>query len=173
VEQRKAVVTSKRYAAYDEYGFRHLSQHLARSGRNETLREMLFDFGWLQAKLNATDANALIADYGLLPDDPELRPVRDALRLSASILDQEKAQLATQLTGRLMTLEAPAIQAILKQARQAGVVPWLRPLTPGLTSPGGPLLRTLRGHSYQVNAVVVTPDGQQVVSGSLDKTVKV
>jgi len=31
--------------------------------KTETLRAFLFDFDWLQAKLNATDVTTLIADY--------------------------------------------------------------------------------------------------------------
>jgi WD40 repeat protein len=33
-------------------------------------------------------------------------------------------------------------------------------------------LSTLKGHSHGVNAVAITPDGKQVVSVSLDKTLK-
>ncbi len=39
--------------------------------------------------------------------------------------------------------------------------------------PGGPLLRTLTGHTDQIIAVAVTPDGRQVVSASADQTLKV
>jgi WD40 repeat protein len=42
-----------------------------------------------------------------------------------------------------------------------------------LTPPGGALLRTLEGHSGGVNALAVTPDGGQAISGSSDNTLKV
>ncbi|MEH2145501.1 WD40 repeat domain-containing protein [Nostoc sp.] len=42
-----------------------------------------------------------------------------------------------------------------------------------LTPLGGRLIRTLTGHSKSVNAVVVTPNGQQVISASDDNTLKV
>ncbi|MDB9537380.1 hypothetical protein PN451_16350, partial [Dolichospermum planctonicum CS-1226] len=32
---------------------------------------------------------------------------------------------------------------------------------------------TLKGHSYSVNAIAVTPDGKTVISGSWDKTIKI
>ena len=51
--------------------------------------------------------------------------------------------------------------------------PWLRPLRPSLTPPGGPLLRTLEGHTGGVNAVALTADGKRAVSASWDKTLKV
>ncbi len=63
---------SNRYASYDEYGFRYLPRHLVSSGRDEKLRGMLFEFDWLQAKLDAIDANALIVDYDPIPVNENL-----------------------------------------------------------------------------------------------------
>ena len=157
----------------DGYFFEHLAHHLTEAGRKEELRRLLFDFDWLQAKLDATDVNALIADYDFLPDDADLRLVRGALRLAAHVLAQDKTQLAGQLLGRLMTQEAPEIQALLEQARQWKGAPWLRPLTPSLTPPGGLLLRTLTGHTQGVTAVAVAPDGRHAISASWDETLKV
>lgn len=65
----------------------------------------------------------------------------------------------------------PEIQAMLQQATQSKT-DWLRPLKSSLTPPGGRLIRTLSGHSSSVNAVAVTPDGKQVISGSSDNTLK-
>ncbi|MCT7988971.1 NB-ARC domain-containing protein, partial [Laspinema olomoucense] len=67
----------------------------------------------------------------------------------------------------------PAIIQLLTQAQQCQRKPWIRPLFPNLTAPGGPLIRTLTGHGNSVNAVAISRDGQRVVSGSLDKTLKV
>ncbi|MFH7026340.1 MAG: WD40 repeat domain-containing protein [Heteroscytonema crispum UTEX LB 1556] len=36
----------------------------------------------------------------------------------------------------------------------------------------GKLLRTLTGHSLQIQSLVITPDGQTLASTSLDKTIK-
>jgi WD40 repeat protein len=36
----------------------------------------------------------------------------------------------------------------------------------------GALLQTLEGYSWSVNSVAFSPDGKQVVSGSVDKTVR-
>ena len=69
--------------------------------------------------------------------------------------------------------QSPIIQGLLEQAKQWKQSPWLRPLTPSLTSPGGQLLRTLSGHSDSVNAVAVTGDGKQAISASIDNTLKV
>ena len=37
----------------------------------------------------------------------------------------------------------------------------------------GTLVHTFKGHAHDVNAVAVTPDGQHIISGSWDRTVKV
>jgi hypothetical protein len=58
------------------YCFRHLPTHLAKVGRDGDLRTLLLNFNWLQTKLVATDANALIADYDYLPEEKNLQLVQ-------------------------------------------------------------------------------------------------
>src|SRR5262249_51234853 len=79
----------------DPYSWRWLPYHLFGAGRHERLRELLLDFDWMRAKLEATDPNSLLADYDVLlknrPADEELRLVQGAIRLSAHILARDKA----------------------------------------------------------------------------------
>lgn len=157
----------------DLYGLRYLPVHLFESGQVETVCELLLDFAWLQAKLDATDVNALIADYNLLPDNPDLRLVQSTFRLSAHVLNQDKTQLAGQLLGRLLERKSSKVWPMLEQIKQWKGAPWLRPLTSSFTQPGGQLLRTLQGHTGGVSAVALTPDGRYAVSASWDKTLKV
>ena len=72
-----------------------------------------------------------------------------------------------------MAIKLRSIQVLLKQAAGGKAWPWLRPLKPSLTAPGGSLIRILEGHTSSVRAVAVTPDGRHVVSGSADKTLRV
>ena len=155
----------------DEYAWRWAAYHLAQAGRTEDLRRLLLDFEWIEAKLDATDVNAIMADYDHLPDDEAAGRVQGALRLSAHVLTGDKAQLASQLHGRLTGDKSAALQTMLESARPARL--WLRPLSQALTPPGGPLIRTLTGHADRVNSVALTPDGRRAVSGSRDKTLKV
>ncbi|MEJ6487580.1 hypothetical protein N0Y54_41095 [Nostoc punctiforme UO1] len=37
----------------------------------------------------------------------------------------------------------------------------------------GKEIRTLLGHSSYVNSVAISPDGQSIISGSYDKTIKI
>ncbi|WP_228369600.1 NB-ARC domain-containing protein [Methanothrix harundinacea] len=156
----------------DGYFFQHLARHLKEAGQEDELRALLFDFNWIKAKLAATDVPSLLVDYDLLTD-PDAVLVRDALRLSAHVISVDKAQLASQILGRLMALPSSSIQALLDGAGEKGDEPWIRPLTPNLMPPGTPLLRTLKGHSSWVNAVAVSPDGRRAVSASYDNTLKV
>ncbi len=157
----------------DGYYFQYLTSHLMQAGRTGELREMLLDFDWLQAKLGATDAADLIADYQLLPNDAELRLVQGAIRLSAHVLTEDKTQLPGQLLGRLLSFESPEIQAMLEQAKRWKAALWIRPLVPNLTPPGSPLLYTMAGHLDNVKSVAVTSDGRRAVSTSADGMLKV
>jgi WD40 repeat protein len=157
----------------ESYLWALLAYHLVEAGRKKELRQLLFDFDWIQAKLAATDVNSLIADYDYLPDDSDLRLVQSAIRLSAHVLARDKTQLAGQLLGRLQTFQESEIQSMLKQARERKGDLWLCPRTASLTPPGGPLIRILEGHTSWVSAVAVTPDGKHAISGSLDNTLRV
>ena len=64
-------------------------------------------------------------------------------------------------------------RVLLQQAAGEKTWPWLRPLKPSLTAPGGSLIRMLVGHTAGVSAMAVTPDGRHVVSGSEDNTLRV
>ncbi|MDI9640206.1 NB-ARC domain-containing protein, partial [Geitlerinema splendidum] len=102
----------------DGYWFQHLiSHHLLQCDRTPEIRELLLNFSWLQAKLEATDVRALLADFELaarftpaLPEgkkDP-IPLVEGAIRLSAHVLAEDKTQLLGQLWGRLLSF-VPAL----------------------------------------------------------------
>jgi WD40 repeat protein len=157
-------------SAEESYLWRNLSYHFWGAERRDELRGLLFDFSFLAAKLNATDVNTLIADYeGFAGEEKELRLIRDALRLSAHVLARDRQQLASQLYGRLFGFQGREFQSLLEAALPEL---WLRPKQTNLTRPGGPLIRTLEGHSGGVNAVAVV-DGRQAVSGSSDGTLRI
>ncbi|MEH2184656.1 MAG: hypothetical protein V7K64_00540, partial [Nostoc sp.] len=158
----------------------------AKIGKWKPFYKRLTDFDFINAKINHSDfgVQSLIEDYDLINDsellnnpkyNPEqvktLKLIQGALRLSTHILVKDKMQLAGQLWGRMQHFAVPEIQAMLEVAKQQ-VLPWLRPLTSNLISPGGSLLLTLTGHSDRVTAVALTPDGKRVISASNDRTLK-
>ncbi|MDT9201351.1 WD40 repeat domain-containing protein, partial [Limnospira sp. PMC 1042.18] len=154
---------------------------LWRASQTARLHQLLTDFDFMQAKLAECGVQALIEDYDLAmssdvllnPEQTEtLQLIAGTLRLSTHILASDTTQLAEQLWGRLLSFENPEIVALLEQAKQAQKKPWFRPLTTNFTPPGGPLIRTLSGHSDDVNAVAIAPDGKRAVSASGDNTLK-
>ena len=156
----------------NSYSWRWIAYHMVKADRKDDLRRLLLNFDYLQAKLAATDPNALIADYDYLSDNADLRLLQSAIRLSANVLARDAQELAGQLTGRLLGNKTPSIEVLLKQAAGGKAWPWFRPLNCSLTMPGGPLIRTLEGHMDRVRAVAVTPDGRRVVSASDDRTLR-
>src|SRR4029077_6163816 len=121
----------------------------------------------------ATDVNLLIADYEtFVAESPELRLIRDALRLSAHVLGKDRAQISSQLFGRLLGHSEPDLRALVEAARSRHQGPGLWPRTASLTQPGGALIRVLEGHANGVTAVAVV-DGRRAVSASYDRTLRV
>jgi WD40 repeat protein len=170
---QRFIENGEAWSACDIYGLRHLSTHLFEGEQVETLQGLLFDFEWLQSKLEATDISALLTDFDLLPVNQDLQLVQGALQLAAHVLAQDKTQLASQLLGRLLSYDVHAVKRLLEWAKLWNGAPWLCPLTPSLVPPGGPLLLTLMGHTEEVKAVAVTPDGRRAISASRDRTLKV
>ena len=128
----------------DAYAWRWVTWHLKKAGRLKQLRELLFTFEWMKRNIEATDANALIADYDHLSDAEDTRDVQSAIRLSVHVLERDRHEFAGQLIGRLFGSDLDSIQALLKQASEWKAHPWLRPLRSSLRGPGDPVIRTLR-----------------------------
>ena len=160
-------------AEENQYLWRNLAGHLLGADRIVELRSLLADFSFLEAKLKATDVNAVISDYtNLAGEEEEFRLVQDAIRLSAHILGRDKRQLASQLIGRLLNRNEEHIRKLMDGASSWNREFWLRPRTASLTQPGGALIRVLEGHTDRVTAVAVL-DGRRAVSASDDGTLRV
>jgi WD40 repeat protein len=156
----------------DGYFFQFLPYHLVEAGQQPVLRGLLLNYRWLDAKLCATDVIDLIDDYDRLGDDAETRLVHQTLQLAATGLTNDKAQLRAQIYARLRPLQQDSLSALVEDAQHAAG-PWIRPLVPTFTLPGGPLIRTLVGHEGFVNTVVVFDQGRRAISGSHDNTARV
>jgi len=148
----------------DSYFFQHLSDHLRAAGREEEARSLLLDCSWLQAKLQATGILPLIADYEPFAANEAMQLIRWALRLSAPNLARDPSRLRSQLHGRLLGIDLADIKRLLGSVPVQP--PWLRPLTPSLSRPGGVLLQTLEGLADTIEAVAISPDGRRIISAS-------
>jgi WD40 repeat protein len=146
---------------------------MVKAGRQEDLRQLLLNFNWLQAKLEASDVYALVSDYDYLSTDADLVTLQSVLRHSAHILAGNHSELPGQLLGRLSRNLSHDIDGLLKAASKHKSFPWLRPLSPSLAPLEASIIHTLQGHANAVSAVALTPDGRRVVSGSWDNTLRV
>jgi WD40 repeat protein len=90
-------------------------------------------------------------------------------KLSSQILSEDNNQLAAQLLGRLRGEKGHLIQNLLEQIQSRHQKVWLRPLTPSLASPSSFLSTTLQGC---FSPLVITSDGQHIISASLDGELK-
>jgi len=172
-----AMVSFKAWLAgsSDPYLLKHLAAHLAEEQKWRELSELLRDPRFIREKLESEEMYALLCDYDLMaasdlaPEETKaLSLVQGALRLSAHVLTIDPAELATQLWGRLFSLDHPIIQQILNQVASSQIKPWLRPITSSLISPGGPLIRTITEHKDWVMSVAFISEDQKGISASRD-----
>ena len=156
----------------DVYAWRFYAYHLTQAEQPEQLRTLLLNPAWLQAKLNATDANALIADCDLLPSDPILQLLRSALRMSQHVLAVDKTQLFSQLYNRLYRHQDKPEIKVFREQMEAFL--YLLPLENNydvLNPAGGAELAVLAGHEGAVKGAVELGDGR-LLSWSWDNTLR-
>ena len=100
------------------YALETLPGHLAQSVQGERLHQLLTDFDFIEAKLDALGVQALIEDYDLAiisdvllseVQGETLNLIQGAIRKSAHVLERDKTQLAGHLLGRLLPYERTQI----------------------------------------------------------------
>jgi WD40 repeat protein len=157
----------------DGYFFENLVWHLRNACRDQEAVQLLADLRWMQAKLDVCGVTALLTDYAWFAsryDDARL--LQETLRLSAYVVSNDREQLSGQLLGRLPSGLSVAIDSLRVQIEQFARKPWLKPLRPLLTPPGGALMFTLASHTARVRTIALSP-GARAVSASDDHTIKV
>jgi WD40 repeat protein len=158
----------------DGYFFQALPSHLVEAGREHECQQLLMDFNWLQAKLEAVGIAEVLADYRRVLETSGNRLLEEAMRRSAMILVEDRGQLASQILGRL----APSadLEPVLDGARRWGGRPWLRPLAATLLHPGAAICFSLEGHEGSPRSVAISPDGHWAASAgnsSPDGTIRI
>jgi WD40 repeat protein len=148
----------------------YLPHHLAEAGERQRLDTLLLNPAWLQAKLEATSPQALVADYQRYGAGEAQSLIGRTLRLITGICTRDPSQLLPQLIGRLAPFEAAPLPTFVEAARALVSTPAIVPLRPGLIPPGAETAR-LEGHSSVVSALCLLPDGR-LASGSVDNTIR-
>ena len=152
----------------EAYAWRHYAYHLIGANRGDQLGRLLLSLSWLQAKLDATDVHALLADFELAPAGDALASVRGAIGLAAPALAAHPAELRSQLIGRLASGELPEVARLVQAARSIGGATSLKPLQATLDRPGGMLEATWVGHRGEVSCLAIDVSGKTLISGSRD-----
>ena len=163
-----------------------LPYHLAWAGMADHLTESIIQYNLLETIVYGLGPYKAIRviEYVLSPQVtqiPEITPemrnafsfIHNVLCLSQHILKEYPEQLSSQLYGRLHGNRNTQISQLLINLQAQVLRPWLRPIIPSLSAPGGPLYLTLTGHFNGIGAVKISPDGRFVVSGSRDGTLKI
>ncbi len=156
----------------DTYGWTWIGWHLYCAGASDRLRELLLDFDWLRARLDQVPIQSVLQDYDLLPDDDDLRMLRDALRLASHGLSFDAGQLRIQLVGRLDRGRSKTLDSLLERAEASASGARLGLATASLTHPGGALTGIFKSYGGAVIALAISPDGRFAVSGSVDWTLR-
>jgi WD40 repeat protein len=156
----------------DLYFVSRLPYHLKEAGREPDLERLLFSYTWLERKLAIAGVNAAMADYRLLPGNPDATRVEHALRLSRSVLTADPSQLASHLHGRLAGSPSPAIAGLLAAASPGEHRPWLRPLAATFEEPSGPFAYSFHAHAGEVRAIVQL-DAGLFATAATDEEVRV
>ncbi|NJN56976.1 MAG: WD40 repeat domain-containing protein [Leptolyngbyaceae cyanobacterium SL_5_9] len=147
-----------------------LPRQLANGQRKQELEEYLYDFEFLEAKLFFTSFKDLSDDYELVKNlecSSGLELIQKSLQMSASVLQNDWTQLASQLIGRLSSVNDNIIQQQFIPNINPSTNFWLRPLIVNLTPPQDFLIRTLRTNSETgIEHILITSDSSRAVSAS-------
>jgi WD40 repeat protein/serine/threonine protein kinase/Flp pilus assembly protein TadD len=163
---------------YTVNDFADLLQNLYEGKRLEELTNVLFDLNWMLQKLNYTDedykydAYDLIKDYNLLGHDNDIGIIIEAFKLSASIINKDRTQLLSQLMGRINFKLSDRLAGLYSGIVNSKHKPLIYPLLPTLNSPHGQLKMNLKGHTGQINKLLLINDNI-LISCSEDKTIRV
>lgn len=160
--------------------FLELPFHLAQADP-ESLRELLFDFHWLQAKVTKTSVYEILRDYDNLlgmfrrghAHRAALTLVADALRQAVHAVTDDATQLGSQMAGRLRSADDSRVKSMLEQIRRSDAAPHLLPLSPSLIPAGALETGVLCQSSNHCTAIAFAPDSRSIVTGTTDGEINV
>ena len=169
-------------ACADEYVLAHLPTHLIGAGSERDLARVLTSVEFLEAKARRLGMESVLEDVAAGVEsagssEPSLLEMFTVLDSESHFLRRwlaadDPAYFAQQVHNRAVEEGAAELAARARsRLRRTGGSSFALRWRGRRASPL--LLRTLAGHEKQVQAVSITPDGERIVSGSEDGTVRV
>jgi WD40 repeat protein len=155
---------------YDKRSLSELPYQLHSARNTSRLDQILMSPDWMQQKLAALGPQALVSDYEQFGRGQMQSLIGRTLRLITGICTRDPRQLLPQLMGRLIACAEPAALDFLRRASRLVDPPALLTRLLSLTPPGAESAR-FEGHTGDVRAIVVLPDGR-LASGSTDNTIR-
>ncbi len=174
--------------AAERYALTNVVHHCVRAGLLGTAAEVLTDFGYHFRRLRVMGPGAAgptagdfsLLEHGRVSEDVH-REILEWMRFYRSISHH------LQRRFDWLAPEIVLLQRSLEQGRESSVSTgaaqwltstgsprwWLRHVIPSTKSPKVACLCTLEGHWDEILAVATHPDGQLVISGGKDRTIKV
>ena len=156
-----------------------LPYHLTMAGDIKRLGKTLTDLEFIEAKCGAGLTYDLLDDHSRVPAElrtPAIEEFAEFVRAQLHVLAawpeltfQQAANTIAQDAGSEQS--APAKAAVYRQIMGFETRPWLRRLNPEPTA--GACLMTLAGHRGPVASVVVSPDGEHIISVGHDGSLRV
>ncbi|XP_062607183.1 uncharacterized protein LOC134268973 [Saccostrea cucullata] len=136
-------------------------------------QECLFNFNFLIKRLKGTSVRQLLEDFetatDVFPSDKAIDQILQTLKLSESVLMNERDSLVSQMLGRLPCTEET--EDFLQQCRDSGVT-YIQTNRSVLRRPGGQLKHALHGDDEDVMYLDMSRDGKTVVTSALSNIVK-
>jgi WD40 repeat protein len=163
-----------------EYALRTLPEHRRLAGRWEDLYKLLTNFDFLEDKCKFLSVYDLDVDYQIAlqawqgsPDHKDnLEEFEERLRLESHSISKGPELVFPHLYNHLTWLDAPhgLVHAICEKAKIKRAN-WLRMVQDPRPSPL-PWLKSLEGHTREINCLAITPDGLQAITCSSDSTIR-
>jgi WD40 repeat protein len=181
---------SKRYSILSPEKQAHLLNlpyHLTRSKNISRLKHVLSDVYFLQNKISKMGPQPVIEDYeycfhfyaenesGIeISFLQELKIICDTIKLSASALEEDHNLFSSQLCGRLLGRKENTIQTLLQRIiKMEEYNIWMRPISHSLIPPYDQYVRMFTMHEDKVDHVIMTKDGNIVLSHDVSGCMRV
>ncbi|WP_131831251.1 NB-ARC domain-containing protein [Frankia sp. CcI49] len=159
----------------DTYLWNNLAMHLQSAGLHGELADLAHDLRWTAARIRASGPVSVEADMALLVGDPQAAAIGHLVRQTGHLFSADDSLGLTISTIVSYSAEssqlANSIAALCRTAARPRIIPTnsVLPDQPHETA----LHRTLAGHTRQISALAVAPDGSWLASAGRDRVVRI